>query len=93
MSESAPQPRDAIVAAVAQALADIYFREVCEEKQTAEQLLQTAQRMRALHEAILTARDLLGILDKAAEAGRTTAAAEAGVVVLPEIIDAKLTDS
>lgn len=89
MNDSAQTPRDAIVAAVAQALADIYFTEVCEEKRTAEQLLETAQRMKAIHEAILTARDLLGILDKAAEAGRSTNAAEGGVVVLPEVLSSE----
>lgn len=85
MSEGTERTRAAIVAAVAQALAEIYFAEVCSDPQpSADDLLQTAARMRALHEAIQTARDLLGILDKAAALGAADDAPGTGVVVLPE---------
>lgn len=80
--------REAIVQAVSRALAEIYFSEVCRDNQTAEDLLNTAQRMKALHEAILTARDLLGIMDKAVQIGYETPPDQTGVIVLPDISDA-----
>ena len=78
------QSREALVSAVARSLAEIYFDDVCKEPRTAQDLLDTAQRMKAIHEAILTARDLFGIMDKAADVG-SDPAAETGVVVLPEV--------
>lgn len=78
--------RDEIVSGISHSLAALYFAEVVEPKeQTAESLLQTQGRMKALHEAIITARDLLGIIDKAADMGGETPAGT-GVVVLPLVI-------
>lgn len=85
MTEGVKRTRAAIVSAIAQALAEIYFDEVCEPQQTSEQLLNTAARMKAIHEAIVTARDLLAIIDKAAEIGAPEEDGETGVVILPEV--------
>lgn len=78
--------REELVNAVARSLAEIYFEDVCKESKTAQDLLDTAARMKAIHEAILTARDLFGIMDKAADVG-SEPAVETGVVVLPEVLD------
>lgn len=79
--------REEIVSGIAHALAALYFAEVVEPKeQTAEALLQTQARMKALHEAINTARDLLGIIDKAAAIGHTDDGRETGVVILSEVL-------
>lgn len=80
--------REEIVAAVARTLAEIYFDDVCKEPRTAQDLLETAQRMKAIREAILTARDLFGIMDAAAEIGAEPDA-ESGVIVLPEVISSE----
>ena len=80
--------REDIVAAVARTLAEIYFDDVCKEPRTAQDLLETAQRMKAIREAILTARDLFGIMDAAAEIGAEPTE-ETGVVVLPEVLDSE----
>lgn len=79
------ETRSEIVRGIAQALAEIYFAEVVEPKPTSEDLLNTAARMRAIHEAVNTARDLLGILDKAAGLGAAEDG-ETGVIVLPEVL-------
>lgn len=85
MNDEVQRSRAEIVSGIAHALAAIYFAEVVENVDTnAEALLQTAARMKALHEAILTARDLLGIIDKAAAIG-SESPEETGVVVLPEV--------
>lgn len=80
--------REDIVAAVARSLAEIYFDDVCKEPRTAQDLLETAQRMKAIREAILTARDLFGIMDAAAEIGAEPTE-ETGVIVLPEVLDSE----
>lgn len=86
MNEEVKRSRAEIVSGIAHALAAIYFTEVVEPKeQTAEELLKTQARMKALHEAILTARDLLGIIDKATEIGSMDDGRETGVVILPEV--------
>lgn len=79
--------REEIVSGISHALAALYFAEVVEPKeQTAEALLQTQARMKALHEAIVTARDLLGIIDKAADMGSMDDGCETGVIILPEVL-------
>lgn len=85
MHEEIERSRAEIVSGIAHALAVLYFAEVVEnEDTTTEALLQTQARMKALHEAILTARDLLGIIDKAAAIG-SESSEDTGVVVLPEV--------
>lgn len=85
MNDDITKSREQIVSGVAHALASLYFAEVVEPSdQSAEALLQTQARMKALHEAILTARDLLSIIDKAAELAPEHD--ESGVVVLPDVL-------
>lgn len=83
--ELTAETRREIVHGIAQALAEIYFSEVVEPKPTSEDLLNTAARMRAIHEAVNTAGALLGILDKAADFGAAEDG-ETGVIVLPEVM-------
>lgn len=83
--EEVAKSREEIVRGVAHALAALYFAEVVEPSdQSAEALLQTQARMKALHEAILTARDLLSIIDKAAEMAPEKDSG--GVVLLPTVL-------
>lgn len=76
--------REDIIRGIAQALAEIYFAEVVEPKPTSEDLLNSAARMRAIHEAVNTAKDLLGILDKASGIGSEQDECT-GVIILPAV--------